>query len=30
MIAMLEQMQFKNIVLKKDIYGNNRMMCCTL
>jgi release factor glutamine methyltransferase len=30
MTAMLEQMQFKNIVLKKDIYGNNRMMCCTL
>jgi release factor glutamine methyltransferase len=30
MTAMLEQMQFKNIVLKKDIYGNDRMMCCTL
>ena len=30
MTAMLEQMQFKNTVLKKDIYGNDRMMCCTL
>jgi release factor glutamine methyltransferase len=30
MTAMLEQMQFKHIVLQKDIYGNDRMMCCTL
>lgn len=30
MTEMLEQMQFKNIVLKKDIYGNDRMMRCTL
>jgi release factor glutamine methyltransferase len=30
MIALLEQYHFKNIELKKDIYGNDRMVSCSL
>lgn len=29
-VEMLEQLQFKNVVLRKDIYGNDRMVCCTV
>lgn len=29
MIGLLEEMDFKNIILKKDIYGNDRMICAT-
>ena len=29
-VQLLEQMNFKNIELKKDIYGNNRMISCRL
>ncbi|MGZ9676545.1 peptide chain release factor N(5)-glutamine methyltransferase [Flavobacterium sp. GNP001] len=29
MIGMLKDMGFKNIALKKDIYGNDRMICAT-
>ncbi|KGO92423.1 peptide chain release factor N(5)-glutamine methyltransferase [Flavobacterium subsaxonicum] len=27
-VAMLEEMSFKNVVLKQDIYGNDRMVAC--
>ncbi len=29
-VGLLEEMGFKNIVLKKDIYGNDRMISCKL
>lgn len=29
-VELLEDLGFKNIELKKDIYGNNRMNCCCL
>ncbi len=28
-VTLLEKMNFRNIVLRKDIYGNDRMICCT-
>ena len=30
MVGLLEQMNFKNVELRKDIYGNDRMMSCVL
>ncbi len=29
-VALLENLDFKNIQLHKDIYGNDRMICCNL
>jgi len=29
-VQLLEDLDFKNIELKKDIYGNDRMICCSL
>jgi release factor glutamine methyltransferase len=28
-VALLEDLGFENITLRKDIYGNDRMICCT-
>ncbi|WP_395073722.1 peptide chain release factor N(5)-glutamine methyltransferase [Flavobacterium sp.] len=30
MVELLQQMHFKNIEIRKDIYGNNRMIFCTI
>lgn len=30
MIELLKSLNFKNIELKKDIYGNDRMICCSV
>jgi release factor glutamine methyltransferase len=29
MVALLEEYDFKNIQLRKDVYGNDRMICCS-